>query len=579
MMIANQHSNKSYKPTYRTTMLKVICFSVLWIVSICAFGIENLDRGLIAMEVPGQGVYLGWRLLADDPANVQFDVYRKTSIGGQFAKINSTSIVHSTNYLDKPAEDLNNLKYRIAIRTSDVTAHYSKESGVLPYQDRGNYISIPLSGDYDFQKCAIADLDGDGAYDFVIKQPDINIDPQEKGWKPSATTYKLEAYNAHGGFLWRHDMGWGIETGVWYSPYIAYDLNGDGKAEVYTKYIAGDPREADGRVRTMDEHVAQLDGITGEILNSAPWLSREGYAINTDNHSNRNMMAIAYLDGKKPGLILHRGIYDLVKTIAYDSDFQKIWYWDSNMEEKKYWHASAHGLFPADIDDDGRDEIVYGSAVLDEYGKGLWTLEMGHCDFSYVGDILPSRSGYEIFYGFETWQDKNGICLVEAATGDVIWGYDQFIKHVHSQGMCADIMAEKPGMELYGGQKDGSKHWLYDAEGNLLHDEAFAGLAPRTVKWDADPQQELILDHTIISKGIENTGNELGEIEGKIVAIADILGDWREEIITSVQGELRIYTTNIAANSRQVCLMQNRLYRNYVATVSMGYFYPPISGN
>jgi rhamnogalacturonan endolyase len=246
------------------------------------------------------------------------------------------------------------------------------------------------------------------------------------------------------------------------------------------------------------------------------------------------------------------------------------------MEQKKYWHGGSHGLFPSDIDQDGRDELVYGSAVIDEFGKGLWTLEMGHCDFSYVGNILPSNPGYEIFYGFETWQEKNGIGLVDAATGTFIWGYDKFVKHVHSQGMCADIMADKPGLELYGSQKNGEKTWLYDAAGNLLHDQRIGGLAPRTVRWDEDPEQELILDNMIISDGFELADNVIGNLEGEIIAIADILGDWREEIITTVEGELRIYTTTILADSRQCCLMQDRLYRNYVATVSMGYFYPPV---
>jgi rhamnogalacturonan endolyase len=374
-------------------------------------------------------------------------------------------------------------------------------------------------------------------------------------------------------------MGWSIETGIWYSPYLVYDLDGDARAEVYTKYIEGDQRDSDGHVRAEEEFVARLDGLTGNVTGKAPWPSRTGYVTNTDNHSNRNLMAIAYLDGIHPSLIVHRGIYDLVKSIAYDAGLKKRWYWDSGMEEKKYWHAGTHGLFPADVDGDGRDEIVYGSAVLDEYGKGLWTLEMGHCDFSYVGDILPSHPGYEIFYGFETWQDKNGIGLADAATGRFIWGYDAFVKHVHSQGMCADIIADHPGMELYGSQKNGEKTWLYDAQGNLLHDQRIDGLAPRAVRWDADVQQELILNNRIMAQGIREDGHVLSRIEGEIVAIADILGDWREEVITAVEGELRIYTTTVPADTRRVCLMQDRLYRNYVATASMGYFYPPIPGD
>ncbi len=57
--------------------------------------------------------------------------------------------------------------------------------------------------------------------------------------------------------------------------------------------------------------------------------------------------------------------------------------------------------------------------------------------------------------------------------------------------------------------------------------------------------------------------------------VADLLGDWREELVTAIGGELRIYTTTIPANTRRTCLMQDRLYRLYVATNSMGYNTPP----
>ena len=73
----------------------------------------------------------------------------------------------------------------------------------------------------------------------------------------------------------------------------------------------------------------------------------------------------------------------------------------------------------------------------------------------------------------------------------------------------------------------------------------------------------------------EDKGAKLGKIEGKVIAIADILGDWREEIITTVPGELRIYSTTIPATRRHVWLMEDPIYRNDVALVAMGYLYPP----
>ena len=70
-------------------------------------------------------------------------------------------------------------------------------------------------------------------------------------------------------------------------------------------------------------------------------------------------------------------------------------------------------------------------------------------------------------------------------------------------------------------------------------------------------------------------GPQIGAYDGTILAVADILGDWREELITTVPGELRVYTTTIPAVDRRITLMKDDIYRMYVAMVSMGYLYPP----
>ena len=104
-----------------------------------------------------------------------------------------------------------------------------------------NYQSIRFSGNYKPQRIAIADLNGDGIYDFVIKQPERGIDP---GGSPNTDglTYKVEAYLNDGTILWRKDLGPGIEPGIWYSPMVVFDFNGDGKAEVAVKTGPEDAR-------------------------------------------------------------------------------------------------------------------------------------------------------------------------------------------------------------------------------------------------------------------------------------------------------------------------------------------------
>ena len=184
------------------------------------------------------------------------------------------------------------------------------------------YLTIELDGDHDFQKVGIGDLNGDGRLDYVIKQPDFNVDPSILGsWKPSREPYKLEAYDHDGTFLWRHDLGWAIEEGVWYSPYTVYDLDGDGKAEVALKGSDGkDHRNENQRVRTGPEYLTILDGEAGRLKARTDWPSREGY-LNYPQEaygdSSRNQMAVAYLDGKTPCLVLLRGTYGLMKVVAY----------------------------------------------------------------------------------------------------------------------------------------------------------------------------------------------------------------------------------------------------------------------
>jgi hypothetical protein len=95
-------------------------------------------------------------------------------------------------------------------------------------------------------------------------------------------------------------------------------------------------------------------------------------------------------------------------------------------------------------------------------------------------------------------------------------------------------------------------------------------LSPRPVWWDADPQKEVIFSGDIR----DWDGQVFQPIEGRVIAVVDCLGDHREEVITCVKGELRIYTSTIPASDRRVCLMQDHQYRLGVAAQTMGYYYP-----
>jgi rhamnogalacturonan endolyase len=536
---------------------------------------EKLDRGLIALECEDGSVFLSWRLLQSDPENITFIVTRR-SPDSKITVLSEGKGCRLTNIIDKTVQKGaggNRYLYQVAAfgqkNGAMISARPSEAAIVLTGRAKP-YIGIPLKEDYDFQKVGIGDLDGDGTYEFVIKQPDFNTDPyQQPGyWKKSTTTYKLEAYRLDGTMLWRYDMGWSIEAGIWYSPWIVYDVDGDGKAEFYCKAGVGDPRDEKGLVTSGPEFLVKIDGQTGKVIAKTDWLSRDGF--DSYNYYCRNFLTVAYLDGKTPSLIMQRGTYNLIKVKTLDKDFNQIWYWESPQEKAKYSGQSSHGLITADVDQDGRDELVLGAAVLDDSGKGLWTLEMGHPDVCYVADIDPNNPGLEVFYGFETRQKTDGICLVDAGRGRKLWAYKEPTQHLHNQGMVGDVLAEYPGMEVYAGERDLKKRWLYSASGKLIEFREEGSLSPRPVWWDADPQKEVIFSGDIR----DWDGQVFQPIEGRVIAVVDCLGDYREEVITSVKGEIRIYTSTIPTSDRRVCLMQDHQYRLGVAAQTMGYYYP-----
>jgi len=538
---------------------------------------EKLDRGVVALPMADGKVYVGWRLLKDDPKDIGFNVYRR--VQGREQKLNDAPVLKTTDFVDEqPVAGAEN-EYLVRPVVTGREQAPSPPAKCTPADELRSYVSFKLNGDHAFQKCGIADLNGDGAYDFVLKQPNVNIDPADSYWQRSPETYKVEAYLNDGTFLWRHDLGWAVERGIWYSPMVVHDLDGDGKAEVCLKTGEGDPRDQDGRVQSGPEYVTILDGMTGKPLAQTDWPKREDFP--NYNYSSRNQMCVAYLDGKTPCLIVERGTYNVIEVLAdqfHDGKLTEVWRWSDAEEGGRYRGQGAHSMHAADIDGDGRDEVFLGSAVLDDNGCGLWSTGLGHPDHHYVGDIDPSRPGLEVYYGIETRQSRNGCCLVDAKTGDLLWGLDQPTTHGHSTGTCADIDPTHPGLEAYSADsvdhKPTGDHWLWSCKGEVLSKDVDYGFGTQTVYWDADLQRELIRGKSLVKfRG----GSYPNVLEGSVVGFADVFGDWREELIVSVPGELRVYSTTIPARDRRVCLMQDPIYRMDVCLQAMGYTQCPMT--
>lgn len=554
---------------------------------------EKLNHGIIAFPVDNKEVYIGWRLLDTDTGSVAFNIYRVSGNNSPIL-LNEKPIINTTDFVDKSPFKSGTSSYyvRTIIDGSEMKA--SESASVTLPAERDSCIYIKLDGDYGAIKVGVGDLDGDGQYEYVIKQPKINFDPWigdgRKGrgyWQPSPETYKLEAYRLDGTLMWRYDMGWSIEMGVWFSPYIIYDLNGDGCAEVALKAGEGDPRQPDGRVWTGPEYLMILDGKTGEEITRTDWIPREGY--DTHESLNRNQLCVAYLDGETPCIITERGTYDVIALAAFtlqNGQLRELWKWNDREEEGlTYTAQGAHCVHAVDVDDDGRDEIIIGSAVIDDNGTGLWTNAAmltprggmygyssgsgrGHPDHCVVGELDPEHPGLEMYICYEPSMEKNGICQLDAKTGKLLWGLDERTNSCH-YGLIADMDPSQPGVEIWGGEEDLSNFWLFSAQGKLLlKKENKSRLA---AFWDGDLQREYWnqeknrLIHYV-------SGNACGpKFPSAPLVIADVLGDWREEVILAVPGELRIYTTTIPAKDKHVTLMRDPIYRLDVCQESQGY--------
>lgn len=544
---------------------------------------ERLDRGLVALPC-ADGVYVGWRLLKSDAPDVAFHVYRAAA-GTPPERLSAEPVARTTDFVDTKAPANVDLAYSVRA----VVAGAEQPPEGLPAITRRDpdaaptgRFTLPLAGKVTFQKCGVGDLDGDGRLDYVIKQPHDNIDPWKVYWKPSPDTYKLEAYNAGGRFMWRIDLGWAIERGIWYSPFLVYDLDGDGRAEVVAKTGEGDPRDADGRVTSGPEWLTVFDGRTGREITRAPWPDRSGFGEGDTgyNHASRNQLAVAYLDGRTPCLIALRGTYTTMKAEAHalaEGRLRPLWSYRDAEAGRKYRGQGGHFTHCADIDGDGRDEVLLGSAVLDDNGSPLWSTGLGHPDHFFVGDLMPQRTGLEIYYGLETAQRKNGMCMVDAGTGAILWGWTNATKHIHSIGLCADISPLHPGVESYGADSANHKatgdRWMWASDGTLLESTTDLGFGCASAYWDADLQRELVRG----SRLLDYEGGTVGpKLEGRgPVLVADLFGDWREELVVPEAGELRLYTTTIPAMDRRVTLLQDPPYRLDVAMDAMGYTLTP----
>ena len=538
---------------------------------------EKLNRGILALPVEGGKVYLGWRLLKSDPDNVAFNVYRSTDDGAE-VKINNQPVIRTTDFVDDNAPLDKKNSWWVKPVVNDQEQGASERAELAANSPVQQYKSISLNDGVRPSMVGIGDLDGDSVYDFVVKgSVGRGKDPGRLGPNTGAVYY--EGYNGKTGeFMWKIDLGWNVDNGIWWTPMVVRDLDGDNIAEVCVRASDYAATEDDmlesgktGFLLDAPEYLAVYSGRTGELIDKVNWIELgkvQDWGDNTGNRASRHMLAVAYLDGKTPAILAVRGTYGMMKVDAYvleNKKLRKVWRWTNERAPFMYQGQGQHTVKTGDIDGDGCDEIINGSLAIDNDGKTIWGTGLGHGDRSYMGDIIPGRPGWEIWYIIEEPHPRNGACLVDARTGAIIFGADEANRDNELSGcMAADIDPAYPGMELAGGR------FYYSSSGERIRGE----VPPQGLMawWDADLLREFISRRGLAKwNGSDLIPVEGVQIEGGVQQVADILGDWREELVTVTRGELRIYSTVIPAADRRVCLMQDHLYRNDVCHHTMGY--------
>ena len=544
----------------------------------------QLDRGLVAGVTP-EGTHVGWRMLPDDARDAGFTLWRRAH--GVVEKVTDAPVVQTSDVF--------------LAGFTDASAEYSLDgkafTPVRCAEENGfTFIRIPLAdANATVQAAAVGDLDGDGAYDYVVKTPHGSIDPWELVWHRSASTYSLEAHDSAGRLLWKRDLGWNIEQGIWYSPFLVADLDGDGRAEVIAKTAPTDAdyRDADGRVHEGPEYLTVMDGLTGADRARTDWIPRaEPYDLKVYNHyDSRNQIALAKVKGGRPLVIIERGTYGRMIVEARrlaDAGLELVWRWDNDTLPGRFRGQGDHACLCEDVDGDGSDEILVGSLTLDHDGTVLWCNGRGHSDAHYYGDIDPKRPGMELAFIYESRQrGGGGILLADPVTGKDIWALAEPTRHVHGCGICADIDPARPGLEIYGQEVDQSastkenthpqsdRRWFFAADGTLLCAGTNCTYNYKNgvvnAFWDADLQREnfrgAVKDHE---------GARITRPVAAPMLVADLFGDWREEFVVAQKGELRIYTTDIPAMDRRVSLMCDPSYRSRITMWPSGYDQQPI---
>ncbi len=576
---------------------------------------EKLDRGVSAVPAGSGKAYVSWRLLASDDMQTGFNLYKSVA-GAKPIKLNKFPLTASTGFTDEKLDSTKEQSYFVKAVIKGKEQPPSR-SFTLPAFSKP-YFSIKLQTPvgYSPNDGSLGDVDGDGQYEIFIHQTGRAKDNSQAGITDPPI---IQAYKLDGTLLWNINLGKNIREGAHYTQFMVYDFDCDGKAEIAMKTADGsmdakgnvigdsskDWRNARGYILAGPEYLTMFDGLTGEALSTVDYIAprypnkhdpteAELKALWGDGYGNRMdrfLACVAYLDGIHPSLVMCRGYYTRTVLAAWDFKDKKLqsrWVFDTNEGYPKYAGQGNHNLTVADVDNDGKDEIVYGAMTVDDDGKGLYTTGLGHGDALHVSDLDPTRPGLEVFDIQERFDDA-GANFRDARTGEVLWKKASIKAGEDGEGpgrgLALDIDPRYPGFECWvaGAGITG----MFDCKGNKISEKTPS--VNMGIFWDGDVLSEILNGTTIDKWDYENSKTvrmldaagyncvKNNGTKSNPVLSADLWGDWREEVIyrTADNNELRIFSTPIPTERRFVTFMHDPQYRLSIAWQNVAYNQPP----
>lgn len=602
---------------------------------------DNLDRGLVAVNMGGS-TFLSWRILAQEYFGVTYNVYRdgtKIADGLTVSNFTDSGVGNSytvsavVNGVEQAQSASVSSLWPVSEKGNQVDKYLSGRIDLTlatVYDRNGN----DVTANYSPNDAEFADLDGDGQLEMIIKR--LNTVDAANVYPQSNTTefVVLDAYDINwqtgtATLMWRIDCGPNmVSLNSTEINIIAYDWDGDGNAEVVLRgadnmivydntgknrlYTIGDMtvntrntfNPSDGAqyawTHTGNEYLLYLNGQTGELYQKTDYplkrleyystLSAEWGGKGYGHNSSKYFFGAPYFDGRTPSLFMARGIYGTHKMIAMDLNghtWSERWSWNCRDTSSPWYGQGYHNFVVADVDEDGRDEIVYGSMVIDDNGKGLHTTGYGHGDAQHVSDFDPYRKGLEFFGCLEdepTW----GCNFRDATTGKVLYKFTSS----GDDGRCMmdNISNSYPGSL---GHSSASQTISSVKMGEVSEASSIFHFKPTNISlnfriyWDGDLLSELLdspgtMSSPMIFKPEAGrlltgaVGNMNNDSKNNPCFQGDIIGDWREEIVVrNGANGVSIYTSVIPSENPIPCLWFDHQYRQAMVWQMMAYNQPP----